>query len=106
MNIMIAQTLMAEPSQNPLPSGEGMIAAGVHLHSACIFHDGGHRGRHPSACFCPVVYRCAKENYPRLATLRPSAVSLQISQSGFSGLENQGSAQPRSMQVLTVRGLT
>src|SRR6266851_969000 len=51
----------------------------------------------------------AKENYaiyPRLATRRPSGVSLQISQSGLSGLENHGSAQPRSTQVLTVRGLT
>src|SRR6266568_3564515 len=50
--------------------------------------------------------RQTASGYPRVATRRPSGVSLQISQSGFSGLENQGSAQPRSTQVLTVRGLT
>src|SRR5260370_444805 len=43
--------------------------------------------------------------YRRTASLRPSSVSLQISQSGLSGLENHGSAQPCSTQALTVRGL-
>ena len=33
-----------------------------------------------------------------VASLRPMSVSLQTSQSGFSGLLNHGSAQPRSRQ--------
>src|SRR5579883_1654672 len=40
------------------------------------------------------------------ATARPLGVSLQTSQSGFSGLENHGSAQPCSMQDLIVRAST
>ena len=41
-----------------------------------------------------------------LATVRPISVSLQTSQSGLIGLLNQGSAQPRRMQLRTVCSLT
>ena len=39
-----------------------------------------------------------------VASLRPASVSLQTSQSGFSGLLNHGSAQPRSRQRRTMVG--
>src|SRR4051812_34534853 len=39
-------------------------------------------------------------------TRRPSSVRRQTSQSTFSGLPNQGSAQPCAMQALTSAGCT
>lgn len=41
-----------------------------------------------------------------VASRRPTLVSLQTSQSGFSGLLNHGSAQPRSRQRRTMAAAT
>ena len=43
-------------------------------------------------------------DYTEAASRRPASVSLQTSQSGFSGLLNQGSAQPLSRQACTTSG--
>src|SRR6266851_3698512 len=89
--------------RNPLPHAVGESSA-VSYHRVPVFFlllTGATKEN-----FAPQANGRQQGSYRRVATRRPSGVSLQISQSGFSGLENQGSAQPRSTQVLTVRGLT
>ncbi len=44
--------------------------------------------------------------YETVASRRPVGVSLHTSQSGFSGLLNQGSVQPRSRQRRTIASAT
>ncbi len=48
----------------------------------------------------------ARAFYHAPKAARPESVSLQMSQPGFTGLANQGSAQPFSIQLLTVLSLT
>src|SRR5258708_10084625 len=88
---------------NPLPHviGESSVVSYHHAPVFFLLLTGATKEN-----FAPQADGRQRGSYPRVATRRPSGVSLQISQSGFNGLENQGSAQPCSTQVLTVRGLT